>query len=175
MFVEVIRHLARYLVMLSLKGTILLNSKRGNRSHLTRWMNPTTPFSEVFTPIAETMGIPSSTPPAFKFDGWPLEPRQTPSELNMSDGDVINVTPVFHRRILRKPVIYLFSPDDVDVMVTLTLSDEWSLEVVYPVVLEVLEDGLQSRIQWNVRTRQDGSLTTLDTSLDVSYLFWEAE
>jgi hypothetical protein len=62
------------------------------------------------------------------------------------------------------------------VAVPMTISDEWLLAVVYPVVpTEVLEDGLDGRIQWNVCTRQHGSLITLDPSLDIWYLFWEAE
>jgi hypothetical protein len=120
------------------------------------------------------MGFPSSTRPTFKFDGKPLERRQRPSDLHMN-GDPINASPVYHRKVLRKSVIYLFSPTDIDATVTLTLN-EWSLSVVYPVVpIKVLENGQRNRIQWSVRTHQDGSLTTHDTSLDVSYLFWEAE
>jgi hypothetical protein len=76
----------------------------------------------------------------------------------------------------RKPVIYLFSPTDIDVTVTLTLDDEWSLSVVYPVVpIKALENDQGSQVQWNVCAHQDGSLSDRATSLDVSYLFWEAE
>ncbi|KAG1749578.1 hypothetical protein EDD22DRAFT_263502 [Suillus occidentalis] len=71
-----------------------------------------------------------------------------------------------------KPVIYLFSPSDIDVSVKLSLIPEWSLSVIYPVV--TTEDHGQ-RLEWNVRTHQDGCLTEHNSGLDVSYLFWEAE
>ncbi|KAG2152605.1 uncharacterized protein EDB93DRAFT_254693 [Suillus bovinus] len=73
---------------------------------------------------------------------------------------------------VRKPVIYLYSPSEIDVSVTLSLIPEWSLSVIYPVV--AIEDHGQ-RLEWNVRTHQDGSLTEHYSGLDVSYLFWEAE
>ncbi|KAG1851705.1 hypothetical protein F4604DRAFT_1306484 [Suillus subluteus] len=72
----------------------------------------------------------------------------------------------------KKPVIYLYSPSDIDVSVKLSLIPEWSLSVIYPVV--ATEDHGQ-RLEWNVRTHQDGSLTEHNSGLDVSYLFWEAE
>ncbi|KAG2746392.1 hypothetical protein P692DRAFT_201867792 [Suillus brevipes Sb2] len=71
-----------------------------------------------------------------------------------------------------KPVIYLFSPSDIDVSVKLSLIPEWTLSVIYPVV--TTEDQGQ-RLEWNVRTHQNGSLTEHNSGLDVSYLFWEAE
>jgi hypothetical protein len=158
----------------------MLRFKQGTRTtaQVTRTMKYTTPFSRIFKGVARAMGLPSRNPPIFVFDGKPLEPRQTPSELNMRDGDTIAVTPISTGVKIphRKPVIYLFSPTDIDATVSLTLNDEWSLSVIYPMVpIKVLENGQGSQIQWHVRTHQDGSLTALDTSLDVSYLFWEAE
>jgi hypothetical protein len=161
----------------------MLRFKQGTRTttHVTRTMKRTTPFSRIFKGVARVMGLPSRNPPIFVFDGKPLEPRQTPSELNMKDGDTIDVTPISTgstgvKLPHRKPVIYLFSPTDIDATVTLTLNDEWSLSVIYPAVpIKILDNGQGSQIRWHVRTHQDGSLTTLDTSLDVSYLFWEAE
>ncbi|KAJ7466257.1 hypothetical protein B0H11DRAFT_2174970 [Mycena galericulata] len=73
-----------------------------------------------------------------------------------------------------KPVIYLFSPDVLEASVRLSLSPEWDLSVVYPVVPSKRGAGGGESIQWNVRTHPDGSLTELGTGLDVSYLFWEA-
>ncbi|KAG1734367.1 hypothetical protein EDD22DRAFT_973700 [Suillus occidentalis] len=54
----------------------------------------------------------------------------------------------------------------------LSLIPEWSLSVIYPVV--AIEDHGQ-RLEWNVCTHQDGSLTEHNSGLDVSYLFWEAK
>ncbi|KAG1742153.1 hypothetical protein EDB19DRAFT_1907619 [Suillus lakei] len=72
----------------------------------------------------------------------------------------------------KKPVIYIYSPSDIDVSVKLSLTPEWSLSVIYPVV--TTKDHGQ-HLEWNVRTHQDGSLTENNTGLDVAYLFWEAE
>ncbi|KAG1741920.1 hypothetical protein EDD22DRAFT_973268 [Suillus occidentalis] len=90
---------------------------------------------------------------------------------NIRNGDTIRLR---IRRILqpKKPVIYLYSPSDIDVSVKLSLIPEWSLSVIYPVV--AIEDHGQ-RLEWNVRTNQDGSLTEHNSGLDVSYLFWEAK
>lgn len=74
---------------------------------------------------------------------------------------------------LRKPVIYLYSPADIDVSVHLSLSPEWRFSVIYPVVNPKQNGG--EHIEWNVRTHQDGNLTEKNTELEVSYLFWEAE
>ncbi|KAG2079242.1 hypothetical protein BDR04DRAFT_1063848 [Suillus decipiens] len=73
---------------------------------------------------------------------------------------------------VKKPVIYVYSPSDIDVSVKLSLIPEWTLSVIYPIV--TTEDHGQ-RLEWNVRTHQDGSLTEHNSGLEVSYLFWEAE
>ncbi|KAJ6470701.1 hypothetical protein DFH09DRAFT_1477427 [Mycena vulgaris] len=73
-----------------------------------------------------------------------------------------------------KPVIYLFSPRAIDASVCLTLTREWGLSVVYPVIpAKRTLDGGES-VEWIVRTHPDGSLTERTTGLDVAYLFWEA-
>ncbi|KAG1736357.1 hypothetical protein EDB19DRAFT_1721864 [Suillus lakei] len=72
-----------------------------------------------------------------------------------------------------KPVIYLYSPTDVDVSVKLSLSPEWSFSAIYPVVTMKQDNG--QHIEWNVSTHQDGNLTENNSGLDVSYLFWEAK
>ncbi|KAG1886307.1 hypothetical protein F4604DRAFT_71991 [Suillus subluteus] len=90
---------------------------------------------------------------------------------NIKDGDFINLEVQEFPRT-KKPVIYLYSPSDIDVSVKLSLIPEWSPSVIYPVV--TTEDHGQ-RLEWNVRTHQDGSLTEHNSGLDVSYLFWEAE
>jgi len=75
--------------------------------------------------------------------------------------------------LVRKPVIYLYSPSDIDVLVKLSLTPEWRFLAIYPVVITKQERG--EHIEWNVRTHQDGNLTENNADLDVSYLFWEAE
>ncbi|KAG1889288.1 hypothetical protein F4604DRAFT_833616 [Suillus subluteus] len=75
---------------------------------------------------------------------------------NIEDGDSINSKVYVSRQ--RKPVIYLYSPSDIDVSVKLSLVPEWSLSVVYPAV--TTEDHGQ-RLKWNVRTHQDGKYIAL--------------
>ena len=72
-----------------------------------------------------------------------------------------------------KPVIYLFSPRPVEATVRLSLTRNWSLSAIYPIVPIVNKDGGQT-LEWKVQTRADGTLHELNTGLDVSYLFWEA-
>jgi hypothetical protein len=91
---------------------------------------------------------------------------------NIKNGDSINLQASPLSGVFAKPVIYLFSPSDIDVSVKLSLIPEWSLSAIYPVV--TTEDHGQ-RLEWNVRTHQDGSLTEHNSGLDISYLFWEAE
>ncbi|KAG2116999.1 uncharacterized protein F5147DRAFT_811009 [Suillus discolor] len=90
---------------------------------------------------------------------------------NIEDGDSVTMR-VNKCALAKKPVIYLYSPSDIDVSVKLSLIPEWRLSVIYPVI--TTEDHGR-RLEWNVRTHQDGSLTERDSGLNVSYLFWEAE
>lgn len=74
-----------------------------------------------------------------------------------------------------KPVIYLFSPMEMDATVNLSLVPSWKFSAIYPVVptkISVLGD---ERLSWKVRTHADGSLLEKTTGLDVAYLFWEAQ
>ncbi|KAG2031489.1 ubiquitin family protein [Suillus americanus] len=89
---------------------------------------------------------------------------------DIEDGDLINFR---MEQVGGKPVIYLYSPSDVDISVKLSLSPEWSFSAIYPFVTPKQEDGLH--VEWNVRTHQDGNLTEKNSGLDVSYLFWEAK
>ncbi|KAG1894233.1 uncharacterized protein F5891DRAFT_732066 [Suillus fuscotomentosus] len=105
------------------------------------------------------------------FGGVRMHANRTIGSYNIEDGDSINIRVNDFTRI-RKPVIYLYSPSDIDVSVKLSLIPEWKLSVIYPIV--TTEDHGR-RLEWNVHTHQDGSLTERDSGLNVSYLFWEAE
>ncbi|KAG2081102.1 hypothetical protein BD769DRAFT_1621490 [Suillus cothurnatus] len=102
--------------------------------------------------------------------GARLHHEQSVEWHNILDGDIINL---WVEQVGGKPVIYLYSPSDVDVSIKLSLSSEWSFSAIYPVVASKQENG--QHIEWNVRTHPDGSLTERNSGLDVSYLFWEAE
>ncbi|KAJ7118098.1 hypothetical protein C8R44DRAFT_832240 [Mycena epipterygia] len=73
-----------------------------------------------------------------------------------------------------KPVIYLFSPVVVDAAVRLTLTRDWDLSAIYPVVPQKKSITGGDAVEWKVRVHPDGSLTERTTGLDVAYLFWEA-
>ncbi|KAJ7177138.1 hypothetical protein C8R46DRAFT_1246546 [Mycena filopes] len=90
----------------------------------------------------------------------------------LSDGDQIWAV---QNQLGGKPVIYLYSPAEIDATVALTLTREWSFSVIYPVVpAKIPPSNVGQRIEWKVRTHLDGSLTETNTGLDVAYLFWEA-
>ncbi|KAJ7762975.1 hypothetical protein B0H16DRAFT_1368537 [Mycena metata] len=104
--------------------------------------------------------------------GCRVSDDDTPASLGVEDGDDFFV---YERQVGGKPVIYLFSPVEKEVTVSLTLTREWSFSAIYPVVpAKALLSNAGERIQWNVRTHPDGTLTELNTGLDVAYLFWEA-
>ncbi|KAG2746391.1 hypothetical protein P692DRAFT_20835970 [Suillus brevipes Sb2] len=111
-------------------------------------------------------GYPSLMP---TFGTIKLDAKRSLRSYNIEDGDSINLPP---RLLVKKPIIYLYSPSDIDVSVKLSLIPEWTLSVIYPVV--ATKDHGQ-HIEWNVRTHRDGSLTEYKSGLDVAYLFWEAE
>ncbi|KAJ6461104.1 hypothetical protein C8R45DRAFT_538584 [Mycena sanguinolenta] len=134
-------------------------------------MKTTAPFRKVWDQIAEKIGCDSSDL-TYLYDGRRLAPDHTPADFDMENNDIIDM-----RREQRggKPVIYVYSPTETNVSVALTLTPEWSFSAIYPVVPnKALSSGTGERIQWNVRTHLNGSLTELNTGLDVAYLFWEA-
>ncbi|KAG1853274.1 hypothetical protein C8R48DRAFT_723405 [Suillus tomentosus] len=112
----------------------------------------------------------TSGPARAIFGGVTMCVNRTIGSYDIEDGDSIDIQ--VDRMRVRKPVIYLYSPSDIDVSVKLALIPEWRLSVIYPIV--TTEDHGR-RLEWNVRTHQDGSLTEHNSGLNVSYLFWEAE
>lgn len=85
-------------------------------------------------------------------------------------------------RAADNPIIYLIAPQGRTILasVSVGLVPQWEFSVIYPIVpvhgyAESGEMGRKGQqITWNVRTHEDGSLTELNTGVDVSYLFWEA-
>ncbi|KAK1223971.1 hypothetical protein PQX77_013132 [Marasmius sp. AFHP31] len=81
-----------------------------------------------------------------------------------------------------KPVIYLFAREEMDVSVSISLIPQWSFSVLYPKV--PIEDPrsasggksrFHQRVQWDVETKNDGTLREKSSGLDIAYLFWEAD
>ncbi|KIY48347.1 hypothetical protein FISHEDRAFT_65848 [Fistulina hepatica ATCC 64428] len=73
-----------------------------------------------------------------------------------------------------KPVIYVFSPQPLEVTVKLSLVPQWEISHIYPII-PVTSTPSGEELTWRVKTHENGSLTELNTGLDVSYLFWEAK
>ncbi|KAJ7496729.1 hypothetical protein FB451DRAFT_201882 [Mycena latifolia] len=140
----------------------------------------TTPLSRVFSAAVYSFGIHHSMTCeddwAFYYDGDRIYNKDdTPATLNFHDGDTLEIEMIKRLQLKGgKPVIYLFSPSAIDVSVRLTLTREWDLSVIYPVVPAKRAPAGGESIQWDVRTHPDGSLTEHTTGLGVAYLFWEA-
>ncbi|KAL0577616.1 hypothetical protein V5O48_004377 [Marasmius crinis-equi] len=70
-----------------------------------------------------------------------------------------------------KPVIYLFSPQEIEAKFALA-----SHPTIYPVVpfKRTIGEKVHQAIEWTAQTRLDGSLVETTTGLEVAYMFWEA-
>lgn len=107
-----------------------------------------------------------------RYNGLRIPPVDALSQLGVEDEDTIVVTLALRGG---KPIIYVKSPDQIDVSLTLYLTTDWSFSAIYPVVPAKpwLQGGGQS-VSWDVRTNHDGTLLEKRTGLVVSYLYWEA-
>jgi hypothetical protein len=128
----------------------------------------------LFEAVAAKFGIESPSLHFF-YDGYRLSRGGTVEDAQIEEGDTVDVIRA-QFQVGGKPVIYLRSRIPVEALVILSLVPEWKLSAVYPVVpIKSLAASAAQQISWRVRTKDDGSLTELNTGLDVSYLFWEAE
>ncbi|KAJ7762959.1 hypothetical protein B0H16DRAFT_1311466, partial [Mycena metata] len=129
-----------------------------------------TTFRKIHDLVAQRAGL-DSDDFVLLYDGARLD-GHSPQTLEMCDGDSLEV---MKSQLGGKPVIYLYSPTEIDATVMLTLTREWSFSAVYPVVPTKIPPSCGGqRIRWDVRTHLDGNLTETTTALDVAYLFWEA-
>ncbi|RXW11895.1 hypothetical protein EST38_g13961 [Candolleomyces aberdarensis] len=73
-----------------------------------------------------------------------------------------------------KPVIYLYPPSATRVSTKLSLVPEWEFSAIYPVVpAKTTPQGQE--LEWVVDASPNGTLKEVNTDLEVSYLYWEAE
>ncbi|KAG6840619.1 hypothetical protein C0991_005518 [Blastosporella zonata] len=76
---------------------------------------------------------------------------------------------------LKKPVIYVFSPVEIDVSIYVTLDKDMKFTAVYPIVPVQKLHPQGEKILWDVHTGSDGTLVERETGLELSSLFWEAD
>ena len=114
-----------------------------------------------------------------QYNGAVIHQGQSPKSLRMKSHDKIVLKP---SATAKNPIIYLFAPHGRTVFasISVALVPQWEFCVIYPIV-PILGNaksgemgGKGQHITWNVRTHTDGTLSELNTGLDVSYLFWEA-
>ena len=92
----------------------------------------------------------------------------------VQSGDILDLLVV---QVGGKPVIYVYPPSGstLDVRLDLSLVPQWEFSAIYPVVPAKTEPEGGQSISWSVKALPDGSLREVQTGLDVSYLYWEAE
>ncbi|RXW15280.1 hypothetical protein EST38_g10574 [Candolleomyces aberdarensis] len=73
-----------------------------------------------------------------------------------------------------KPVIYLYPPIATRISTKLSLVPEWKFSAIYP-VLPVKNTPHGQAVEWMVDALPNGTLKELNTGLEVSYLYWEAD
>ncbi|KAJ7092302.1 hypothetical protein B0H15DRAFT_833419 [Mycena belliarum] len=153
------------------RGTAISLKFQLEQASVTVRMKTDTKIVRALPAIARRFGI-EEEDCKMLYKGTRVHGDHTPLSLELEDGDIV---PIYRDQVGGKPVIYVFSPEAINASLILTLTPEWSLSAVYPVVPQKsLPSGVGERIQWDVRTHADGSLTEMNTGLDVAYLFWEA-
>jgi len=131
-------------------------------------VKPSTLIASIAQAIAPFLGPSHSDNVRLEYCGEPLFPELRVADYEIDDGDMIDVV---LRQLGGKPVIYLFSPTERNVSVTLSLIPEWTISVLYPVVPKCP----LGKVQWKVKTHADGTLTETSSGLNIAYLFWEAQ
>ncbi|KAG9020743.1 hypothetical protein FS837_007912, partial [Tulasnella sp. UAMH 9824] len=106
--------------------------------------------------------------------GVPLQDHTTLGSYSITSGALIHLS----RRIAaKKPVIYLYPPTSITAKVQVSLVPQWELSVVYPRPIKgSFTGGRSSQIaEWEVVAHPNGTMTMEGSSVEVAYLFWEAE
>ena len=134
-------------------------------------MDPKDTIMDVKWRIRNKVGIPPDEARLI-FSGKQLADGRTLSDLNICHEATLHLVGVLRGG---KPVIYLFSPSDIEASVKLSLVPEWNISAIYPVVpIKSRTTHSNEEVTWRVRVHPNGDLTELNTGLDVAYLFWEA-
>ena len=156
-----------------LRTLTLLIHKKDEEAPFILYASPDETVGDVKGKIMELRGVPPDQQRLI-FCGRQLEDDVALADYNIQHG--ANLYVVLRMRGA-KPVIYLFPPSGItlDAQVNLSLAQQWEFSAIYSIVQEKLEPNGEQRISWRVKTLPDGGLHELQTDLDVSYLYWEAE
>ncbi|KAG8921579.1 hypothetical protein FRC01_000179 [Tulasnella sp. 417] len=99
--------------------------------------------------------------------------------LRLRGGDVLLAEPEgdTEEHAVRKPVIYLFTPDVMGVKVRVGLPQKWAFDLVYRATsTQTEENSLRGEsVEWNVEADSNGTLVSGQAAAEGSYLFWEAK
>ncbi|RXW11894.1 hypothetical protein EST38_g13960 [Candolleomyces aberdarensis] len=108
----------------------------------------------------------------YYYDLQELKNDRTLAEYGVRTGATIRL--VDYMPTGKKPVIYIYPPVATRVSTKLSLVPEWEFSAIYPVVPAKTTPQGQA-LEWVVDASPNGILKDVNTGLEVSYLYWEAE
>lgn len=103
-------------------------------------------------------------------------------EMILENGRTLSEYPITHGAFITvvrslgfaKPIIYLYPPKPTQATVKVSLARNWRFSALYPTTVKgCFKHGRIA--EWNVLANPNGVMTVVGTSVDVTYLFWEAE
>lgn len=124
--------------------------------------------------IEESGNGPSPDAQKLMYAGWELEDCRTLTYYGIGPASVIDLVPDVLKMKIGKPVIYLYPPISTRISTKLSIVSEWGFSAIYPVVVPKTTPRGQE-IEWVVDASPGGVLKGVNTDLEVSYLYWEAE
>ncbi|KAJ2931095.1 hypothetical protein H1R20_g5974, partial [Candolleomyces eurysporus] len=105
------------------------------------------------------------------YNGQGLDENYTLNDYDVQTGATFHIV---LRLIGGKPVIYLYPPTATRVSTKLSLVPEWEFSAIYAVVPAKTKPQGQE-LEWIVDASPNGTLKEVNTGLEVSFLYWEAE
>jgi hypothetical protein len=132
--------------------------------------SPSTKVRHLKAKVKEHYGTPEEEQNLI-YDGGRMPDDSTLASYDIQSGAAIDFFPILRGG---KPVIYLYSPNATRISTKLSLVPEWGFSAIYPVVHAKTTPRGQE-LEWVVDASPNGTLKEVETGLEVSYLYWEAE